>query len=254
MQWRKRWHFKLNERSLYNTLSILLVLGRNIYMWQQHSGHEELLWKLMHFPVFEMKMESREWEYWLSLQRCPPATIMFVKLSWFSVLKKKAAWTGSEQMQFVGSISNWCSSLRREFPGAWQSQLAAWTVQATARRPKQNFTNLSIFPCTVLSWEGMQVRPENLKAKDCFVGCLATHAGVHTQSGEWELVQGPCYTGRVNWAVKVSFPLSNKVNDSWGSYTGSWVLYTQPHVLRGFCSLHCLVKYRSKSLWPEGKW
>lgn len=84
-------------------------------MWQQHSEHEELLWKLMRFPVFEMKMESREWENWLSLQRCPPATIKFVKPSCFSILNKKEAWTGSEQMQFGGSTSDWCSSLMRKF-------------------------------------------------------------------------------------------------------------------------------------------
>lgn len=147
-------------------------------MWQKHSGHEELLWKLMRFSVFEMKMESREWENWLSLQRCPPATIIFVKLLHFSVLNKKAAWTGSEQMQFVGSISGWCSSLRREFSRSPAEPAGSMNSSSYS---KENYTNLSIFPCTVLNWEGIQGRPKNLNAKDCSVGCLATHRCTYTE-------------------------------------------------------------------------
>lgn len=176
-------------------------------MRQQHSGREELLWKLMRFPVFEMKMESWEWENWLSLQRCPSATATFGKPSCFSILNEKAAWTGSEQMQFAGSISDWCSSLRREFTQGLAEPVGSMNSSRYSKETHQSYTNLSIVLCTVLNGEGMQGRPENLKAKHCSVGCLAPHTSARTQSGKWELVQSSCCTGRAVWAVKVT--LSN---------------------------------------------
>lgn len=144
-------------------------------MWQQHSGHEELLWKLVCFPVFEMKMESREWENWLSLQRFPPATATFVQPSCFSILTEKAAWTGSEQTQFVGSLSDWCSSPRRGFSRGLAEPAGSMNSSSYSKETQAELHRLSHIPlyCAELGKHARQTWK-------FMCGCWAVHRAVHT--------------------------------------------------------------------------
>lgn len=148
MQWRKRWHFKLNQRSLYDTPSIQLVLG-GICTCGSSTRDMKSCFESRCSSWFEMRMDSGEWENQLSLHRCPPATATSVK-SCFSVLNETAAWTDREQTQFVGSVSD-RHSLPEDVPRGPAEPVSGTN---SARRPKQKCTNLSIYPPTV---EGLKI-------------------------------------------------------------------------------------------------
>lgn len=175
MQWRKRWHFKLNERSLYNTLSIQLILG-GIYICGSSTQDMKSCfesWCVSQCLRWRWKVESEK--ICCPCRGAPQPQQRLCSHRAFLSLPRKQPGLVSEQTQFVGSLSDWCSSPRRGFSRGLAEPAGSMNGSSYSKETQAELHKLSHIPlyCAELGKHARQTWKS-------MCGCWAIHRAVHT--------------------------------------------------------------------------